>query len=78
MGPGALGSRIMEVCDQKPGSEHHSISDALGTGAMWFLRLPEGGRDGSHLNSTRSHTGPEIQENELHVGPERPEVRVME
>lgn len=34
------------------------------------VRLPEGGRYGSHLSSRRSHTGPEIQDNELHVGPE--------
>lgn len=44
----------------------------------FVVRLREGGRYGSHLSSRRSHTGPEIQDSELHVGPEGLEVRVME
>lgn len=74
MGPGVPGAKIMEGCDQKPGSERHSVSDALGTGSTWVLvafvvRLPEGGRYGSHLSRRRSHPGPEIQDSESHMGP---------
>lgn len=43
----------------------------------FVVRLPKGGRYGSHLSTRRLHIGPEIQESELHVGPEGLEVRVM-
>lgn len=44
----------------------------------FVVRLLEGEKCGSNVSSRRFYTGLEIQDSELHVGPEGLEVRVME